>query len=88
MTAKGSKKSSRDTRHASTLDDAMAAADAAMKEAGKAYAAAGLDRSARLSLAESAMHDAGKLAEEAVRTAMAQVDAAMEQMPQHRRGDR
>ena len=88
MTAKHSDRSSRETRHSKILEQAMEAADAAMKDAGKAYAAAGLERSARFSLAEGAMHEAGKHAEEAVKSAIAQVDKAMGQMAHHRRGER
>ena len=88
MTAKHSERSRREARHSKVIEEAIEAADAAMKDAAKAYSAAGLERSARFSLAEGAMHEAGKHAEEAVKSAMAQVDKAMDRMPHHRRGER
>ncbi len=57
-----------------------------MKDAGKAYAAAGLDRKARFSPADDAMQQAGKLAEAAIAVAVAQVDKAMDRVP-HGAGD-
>lgn len=87
MTAKHGERTRREAGRSKILEEAMKAADAAMKDAGKAYAAAGLERSARFSLAEGAMHEAGKHAEEAVKSAMAQVDKAMDRMPHHRRGE-
>lgn len=70
------------------LETAMAAASAAMKDAGEAYAVAGLDRSARFSLAQGAMQETEKLAQQAVKTAMAQVDEAMDQLPHSKRARR
>ncbi|MBU2341968.1 MAG: hypothetical protein KKE77_12090 [Alphaproteobacteria bacterium] len=86
--AKGSEQSGRETRHSKVLEQAMEAASAAMRDAGQAYAAAGLDRSARHALAEGAMQEAGKHAEEAVKAAMAQVEKAMDQMPHRGRSER
>ena len=88
MTAKHGERSRRETRRSKALEQAMEAADAAMKDAGKAFAAAGLDRSACFSLTQGAMHEAGKHAEEAVKSARAQVDKAMDRMPHHRRSER
>jgi hypothetical protein len=65
------------------LDDAMEAAANAMKDAEKAYAGAGLDREAQMSLAEKAMREAGNLADDAVKTAIAQVKEAMDRIPRN-----
>jgi phosphate uptake regulator len=88
MTAKGRAKPSRESQRPKVLESAMDAASAAMKDAEKAYAAAGLERKARFSLAEDAMQQAGKLAEEAVKTAMDQVEEAMDHLPHIRRSER
>jgi len=88
MSTRPSRKAKLPEKHAKVIEEAMNAASEAVKDAEKAYAAAGLDRKAQFSLAGSAMREAGKLAEDAVKIAIAQVAEAMDQIPHQKRSDR